>query len=87
MSARNHKCLLCGESYHVCSSCDVPSWMWTYCCEQCWAASQKGLMCLALGDRLARILEPHELSILKQGIEEESHFLDKILEGMQLPRE
>lgn len=86
-AGRHHKCLLCGEPYHVCSSCDVPQWMYTYCTEECWSSSHKGMTCLALGDKLARLLEPHELSLLMYAIEDESHYLDKILEGIRLPRE
>ncbi len=65
----------------------MPDWAWMYCTEECWSSSQKAMMCLALGDKLARVLEYYELAILKEGIEENSHFLDKILEGMKLPRE
>lgn len=64
----------------------MPSWGWTYCREECWSSSQKGMMCLALGDKLAGLLEYHELAILKEGIEDNSHYLDKILEGIRLPR-
>lgn len=87
MAEKNRKCLLCGELYHNCGTCDMPNWAWSYCSEECWSASHKALMCLALGHKLAKVLEPHELSLLKQGIEEESHYADKVLEGMRLPRE
>lgn len=84
---KNRVCLLCGDPYHCCGSCDEPDWMWTYCSEECWSASFKGIACLALGSKLTQILEPHEIVMLIHGIEEESHYLDKILEGIRLPRE
>lgn len=87
MASTNRKCLLCGEPYHCCGSCDLPSWAWTYCCEECWSASFRGIACLALGAKLAQVLEPYELAILKEGIEEESHYLDKIVEGTKLSRD
>jgi hypothetical protein len=61
--------------------------MWSYCTEQCWQSSIKGMQCLAFGDKLARTLEPHEIVLLREAIEEESHYLDRILDGLRLPRE
>lgn len=65
----------------------MPDWAWTYCTEECWSSSQKAIMCLALGDKLAGLLGYHEIALLKEGVEESSHYLDKILEGIKLPRE
>jgi hypothetical protein len=47
----------------------------------------KAMQCLALGDKLARLLEPHEIALLKEGIEEESHYLDRVRDGFQLSRD
>jgi hypothetical protein len=87
MTVKNYKCLLCGDSYHCCSSCDMPNWAWTYCTEECWHSSMKGMACLALGNKLAELLQPHEVALIKQAIEEEPHFLDRIATGLRLPRE
>jgi hypothetical protein len=86
--AANRKCMLCGEPYHMCSSCDLPGeWAWSYCTEQCWQSSHRAMQCLALGDKLAKVLEPHEIALLKTAVEEESHYLDRILDGVKLPRD
>jgi hypothetical protein len=45
------------------------------------------MQCLALGDKLAKVLEPHEIALLKTAVEEESHYLDRILDGVKLPRD
>lgn len=87
MASKNRVCLTCGVNFHECSSCgDTPGWGWTYCSSECWSSSQRAIMCLALGNKLAGLLEPHELAILKVGIDEEPHWLDKVLEGLLLPR-
>jgi hypothetical protein len=86
-ASKNRKCLLCGEPYHTCSSCGMPEWAWTYCTEECWFSSMKAMQCLALGDKLASLLEAHEMVLLKEAISEESHYLDRILDGLLLPRD
>lgn len=87
MSSKSRRCLLCGEPYHNCGSCDMPEWAWTYCSEECWHSSHRAMQCLALGDKLAQLLEPHEITLLKAAIEKESHYLDRILDGVKLPRD
>ncbi len=86
MAGKNRKCLGCGESYHCCSSCDMPEWGWTYCREECWAWSFRAVQLLALGVKIGALLETHELALLKEATNE-SHHLDKVLEGVLLPRE
>ncbi len=83
---KNRKCLSCGEPYHCCGSCDMPEWAWTYCREECWAWSFRAVQLLALGDKIGRLLNSSDLALLKVATEE-SHFLDKVLEGAMLPRE
>lgn len=86
-AVKNHKCLLCGEPYHCCGTCDMPSWAWNYCTEECWHSSHKAMACLALGDKIGRLLEQHEIALLRTAIEDESHYLDRILDGVKLPRD
>lgn len=86
MAVKNRKCLGCGEGYHCCSGWDMPEWAWTYCCEQCWSWSFRAVQLLALGAKIGAMLEPHEAALLKEATEE-SHYLDKVLEGILMPRE
>lgn len=65
----------------------MPEWAWTYCREECWAWSFRAVQLLALGDKIARLLDPSDLALLKVAAEEGSHFLDKVLEGAMLPRD
>ncbi len=87
MAGKNRKCLLCGEPYHHCGTCDGADWAWTYCTEECWFSSPKAFACLALGNKLAGLLEPHELALLKAAVGEEPHYLDRVVDGLKLSGE
>ena len=84
MADNNRKCLGCGESYYYCDYFGIPDWAYTYCCEQCWSWSFRAVQLLALGNKIGGLLEPHERALMRDA-SEESHYLDKVLEGILMP--
>lgn len=86
MASKNRVCLGCGDDFHRCSSCDLPSWEYGYCSQECWSASERAKACVALGERLRDLLTDEERFLLNEGIHETSCLLDKVGEGMARAR-
>jgi hypothetical protein len=87
MASKNRVCLGCGDSFHVCRSCDVPDWGYTYCTEKCWTGSARAKACVALGARLRTVLSKEEVFLLQSGIWDTECYLAKIDEGLSREQE
>jgi len=82
MASINSTCLTCGKKYHNCGSCGNPDYMDSYCCDECWSSSPRAIRLVALGEKIARLLEPYEVAMLRDAYESER---EKVMEGAGAP--